>query len=165
MPQQRKPRPLKAVAKPAVDERIEMARAALILQRQGKSLWEVAHALGLSQQQTSTYIREALNEAQQLIDEASKRELLAMELQRLDALQDAHWGQATSGDVRSAEFILKVIDKRSKMLGLVTEDDQSNQTVQAIIVAGDNPEYIKALRAITQPRIVESGIQSGEDDG
>lgn len=165
MPPPRKNRPLKAVDRPVVDERVELARAALILQRQGKSLWEIAHSLGLSQQQTSKYIRDALNDAQQLVDEASKRELLAMELQRLDALQDAHWGQATSGDVRSAEFILKVIDKRSRMLGLVTEDDNSAQTVQAVIVAGDNPEYIKALRAITQPKIIESADPSGADHG
>lgn len=160
----RKPRPLKAVDKPVIDDRVEMARAALILQRQGKSLWEVATALGLSQQMTATYIREALNEAQQLVDEASKRELLAMELQRLDALQASHWNQATAGDVRSAEFILKVIDKRAKMLGLVTDDDQSTQSVQAVIVAGDNPEYIRALRAITQPKILE-GPQDGDDNG
>ena len=71
-----------------------------------------------------------------------------MELMRLDELQAAHWGQAVSGDVKSAEFILKVIDKRTKMLGLIAEDRDSN-AVQTVVVAGDTSAYIESLRAIT----------------
>ena len=40
------------------------------------------------------------------------------ELARLDALQAAHWPQAVAGSVRSADLVLRVIDRRMKLLGL-----------------------------------------------
>jgi hypothetical protein len=42
----------------------------------------------------------------------------ALELTRLDALQRAVWEQAESGDVRALEAVLKIMDRRAKLLGL-----------------------------------------------
>lgn len=47
-----------------------------------------------------------------------------LELARLDALQAAHWPQAVAGSVRSADLVLRVIDRRMRILGL----DQSPST-------------------------------------
>src|SRR6476646_7614424 len=35
-----------------------------------------------------------------------------LELARLDALHAAHWSQALSGSIRSADLVLRVIDRR-----------------------------------------------------
>ena len=74
MPSKRTPgRALRAVDKPTVAEHVATARAALILQRQGRTVWEIADTLGLSEAATATAIRTALSQAADLVDEASKR--------------------------------------------------------------------------------------------
>ena len=45
-------------------------------------------------------------------------ELRALELHRLDQLQRALWDDAMEGDVRAAEAILKIVDRRIRLLGL-----------------------------------------------
>jgi len=42
----------------------------------------------------------------------------ALELERLDELQSAHWPKALDGDTKATEVVLSVIDKRIKLLGL-----------------------------------------------
>jgi len=41
-----------------------------------------------------------------------------LELARLDALQAARWPQAVAGSVRPADLVLRVIDRRIKLLSL-----------------------------------------------
>ena len=53
-------------------------------------------------------------------------EYRALELERLDALQSAHWGKALDGDTKAAEVVLSVIDKRIKLLGLDRMADSSH---------------------------------------
>lgn len=153
-------RRLRSVDKPVVDAQVAQARAALVMQRQGRTLGEIADALGLTEAATHSCIRTALAAAADLVDTASKRELLALEVSRLDALQAAHWDQAVNGDVRSADFILKVIDKRSKMLGLVDTDTDAT-TVQTVVVTGDSAAYIDALRSITTPTAIAKDDSHG----
>lgn len=45
-------------------------------------------------------------------------ELREVELTRLDRLQAAAWAPAVGGDLRSIETVLRVIDRRCKLLGL-----------------------------------------------
>jgi hypothetical protein len=44
--------------------------------------------------------------------------VVTMELQRLDALLRAFWSRAVGGDVDAAAFVLKVLERRARMLGL-----------------------------------------------
>ena len=146
----------------AVSEHVATARAALMLQRQGKPLWEIAEDLGLPESTTRAALKRAMAEAADLIDDASKRELLAMEVDRLNQLQSAQWGNAMNGDTRAADTVLKIIDKRTKLLGLIDEDDTS-ATMQTVVVTGDSTAYIDALRAITTPKVINAAKES--DDG
>jgi len=41
-----------------------------------------------------------------------------MELERLDRLQAGVWAKAISGDVRALDSVLRIIDRRSRILGL-----------------------------------------------
>jgi len=40
-----------------------------------------------------------------------------LELDRLDTLQRTFWKSAVAGNPRAADFVLRVIDKRAKLLG------------------------------------------------
>lgn len=44
--------------------------------------------------------------------------LRALECARLDALQTAHWPRALDGDVRAAAVVLRIMEQRSRLLGL-----------------------------------------------
>jgi hypothetical protein len=45
-------------------------------------------------------------------------ELRTLELQRLDRLQAAAWADALKGNLRAIETVLKVVDRRCRLLGL-----------------------------------------------
>lgn len=49
---------------------------------------------------------------------ANVDELRAVEGARLDALLTAYFARAMRGDLRAAEFVLRVIDKRNRLFGL-----------------------------------------------
>jgi hypothetical protein len=54
----------------------------------------------------------------------------ALELARLDALQVAFWERAMTGDVKAAGMILRIIEQRSRLLGLgVPRADAGAQSV------------------------------------
>ena len=98
----------------------------------------------------------AITVASSLVDNAYKRELLSMELDRLDDLQRAVWQDAINGDLKAVETALKIIQTRAKVLGL---DNVQSATVtnNTIVVAGTSEEYINALRQAAQkPLMIES---------
>jgi hypothetical protein len=148
----------KAVAEAdLLEEQNRLARRAYDMRQQGRSWWDIAEELGISEQLAQRRVDEAIARASQLIDDYTKRSMLAMEIGRLDRLQQAFWDDAIGGDVRSAEFILKVSAQRTKLLGL--DDMTSNQqTISTVIVQGTSNEYIEALRVASRKEL------TGDDD-
>jgi hypothetical protein len=143
-----------AKAKKAADvleEQGKQAREAYELRQQGMSWWDIAERLKISERQAMLRVDEAMSVAAAMVDEALKRQLLTMEVSRLDALQSAYWSAAVTGDVRSAELVLKISGQRSKLLGLDNIQVQSG-TSHTVIVAGTSAEYINALQSASQPR-------------
>jgi hypothetical protein len=57
-------------------------------------------------------------------------ELLPLELERLDQLQRSAWDQAIAGDDAARNFILRLMERRSRLLGL---DAPKKVDVRAII--------------------------------
>jgi len=45
-------------------------------------------------------------------------ELRDMELDRLDRLQAGVWGKAINGEIRAVDSVLRIIDRRARLLGL-----------------------------------------------
>lgn len=77
---------------------------------------------------------------------------LEEELDRLDALQEANWHQAIAGDTKATEAVLKVIDRRIKLLGLDTLYEGAGQvTNNTLIVTGAQDEFIDQLRDFHAP--------------
>jgi len=141
-----------------LEEQNRQARRAYELRQQGRSWWDIAEDLGISEQLAQRRVDEAIARASQLVDEYTKRSMLAMEVSRLDRLQEAFWTDALSGDVRSAEFILKVSAQRTKLLGLdvMTAD---RQTISTVIVQGTTTEYIEALQHASRKEITSDVLE------
>ena len=89
---------------PTSDEvNIELAKRALRMKRSGMNLFDIAEALQMTEMASNATIRRGLEMAQATIGFAERRELLAVEVDRLDALQhadDAERLQRIRGEVR-----------------------------------------------------------------
>ena len=145
-----------------MEERNEMARRALEMRKEGRSWWSIAEALKITEGQANTLVSQTIMQAANLVDHSMKRELLAMEVERLDDLQRAIWQDAIGGDLKAVEVALKVIQARVKTLGL--DNIQSAAvTNNTIVVAGTSEEYINALRRVAQaPLQIEEATYGSE---
>ncbi|HPJ18860.1 MAG TPA: hypothetical protein PLQ14_06880 [Actinomycetota bacterium] len=130
---------------PFKDEEIELARKALVLRRAGFDLFEIAQRLKVTEHKAASATRNALEAAALMVSLAERRELLNLEVTRLDALQAAVWDDAMTGDVRAVEAALKLVQARSKLLGLDTDQSATSTTV---VVAGDTQTYIETLKQL-----------------
>lgn len=73
-----------------------------------------------------------------------KQEVVSLELDRLDALQNAVWGMAISGELKAVDTTLKIMQHRARLLALGEESKDSQTTT--VIVAGE--DYVETLRGI-----------------
>jgi len=73
-----------------------------------------------------------------------KQEVVSLELDRLDALQNAVWGMAISGELKAVDTTLKIMQHRARLLQLGEESKDSQTTT--VIVAGE--DYVETLRGI-----------------
>jgi hypothetical protein len=83
-------------------------------------------------------------EAIALVSQWTKQEMLHEEVARLDALQEASWAQAMTGDTRSVMSVLRIIEARADLLGLKQEEATAVQ--QTVVVTGDTAAYVETLR-------------------
>jgi hypothetical protein len=88
----------------------------------GESILDVAHEFGLSIEAAKQLIKEA----HAAIAEDLKENLnlnRALDLYRIDELIKSFYEQAKAGDERAASFVLKCLERRSKLCG--TEPEQA----------------------------------------
>ncbi len=130
------------------------------LRQRGLTNSEIAAELAIPVSSVSTIIHEQLSMAVGEMQNASRAQLLALELARLDQMQAANWDTALAGDTRAGELCLKVMDRRSKLLGFDQTQTDETASVQTVVVAGTSENYIEALRSIASRQIV-----AGEDNG
>ena len=76
--------------------------------------------------------------------EDRKQEVVSLELDRLDALQNAVWGMAISGELKAVDTTLKIMQHRARLLALGEESKDTQTTT--VIVAGE--DYVETLRGI-----------------
>jgi hypothetical protein len=77
-----------------------------------------------------------------------------LELDRLDNLQRTYWQPAVAGNLRAADFVLRVIDKRAKLLGL-----DAPLKVQAEVVTYDGSDLDAEVERVA--RIIEASTIGG----
>lgn len=105
--------------------------AALELRKKGLTFDAIAQELGYAgRQQSYTAVMKALKET---LREPSD-ELRSLEAERLDTITDALWGDAKRGDTGAIDRILKIMERRAKLLGLDVPKDESLPTVVGPLV-------------------------------
>jgi len=101
-------------SKQAVETAEKYARA-LELRKQGKSLQQIADELGYS---GPSGAHQALTRAiEQTVSEPAES-VRRLELLRLDALFEKVWGKVEAGELALGDFILRLMARRAKLLGL-----------------------------------------------
>jgi uncharacterized protein YerC len=79
------------------------------------------------------------------------------ELDRLDILQRVYWQPAINGNLRAADFVLRVIEKRAKLLGL-----DAAIKIQAEVVTYDGSDLDAEVEKYA--KLIEAGTLRFRDD-
>lgn len=96
-------------------ESAERRGRALELRKAGATFEQIAQQIGYADRHTA---RDAVMRGLQDLTRDNAEEVLELELSRLDALLVGLWGPARRGDTQAVQTILKVMERRSKYLGL-----------------------------------------------
>ncbi len=120
------------------------------LRKQGKSLSDIAVLEGFSSPaEVHRAIARRMESQAQAITSLERQTILAMELELLGDLQAAHIESALYGDIKSGEFILKIMAQRMKYLQLDQPDaDTSQQTV--LVVGQKESDYVTKLQSLVE---------------
>lgn len=126
----------------------ERRKKAVALRIAGATFEQIGDQLGVSTQAAHKLVTTALEETRRITGEAAEQ-LRQTELTRLDALQTALWSDAVKGDVQAVDRILKIMLRRSQLLGL-DAPAKSNITVdwraEAIRAGVDPDALVEAVR-------------------
>jgi hypothetical protein len=80
------------------------------------------------------------------VDRTTRSEHLVLELERLDSLQSSVWDDAVAGDKKSMDSVLRIVQIRSRLLGLDNITTEVNSSIQTIVVTQE--EYVQRLKTI-----------------
>ena len=78
------------------------------------------------------------------IDDKTRKHTLALELARLDELQETFYARALEGDVACGALITKIIERRCVMLGLYTPQTATLQIIEAEASRETSTERLRA---------------------
>ena len=110
-----------------IQQRVSGRSARAIARAQGCTLAEVSKVLDRFTETT--------------IDDKTRKHTLALELARLDELQETFYARALEGDVACGALITKIIERRCVMLGLYTP-----QTATLQVIEGEAPRETSTER-------------------
>lgn len=103
--------------KAATARSLESQRKALELRRMGLGYTEIAQQLGLGKSQAHRLVKAGLEDAREQIA-AQADDLRSEELSRLDGMLAGIWPSARKGNVTAIDRVLKIMERRTKLLGL-----------------------------------------------
>jgi hypothetical protein len=113
--------------------RVERRIMALNMRRAGASYREIATTLRCGLKTAERDVRHALA-ALAAEQRAGAEALRALEAARLDALQVAFWRKAVAGDVEAAKVVLRIFERRARLLGLDVQPGATLETNVAVIL-------------------------------
>src|SRR5262249_47403674 len=114
-----------------VQQRVSGRSARAIARVQGCTLTEVNRVLDRFTETT--------------IDDKTRKHTLALELARLDELQETFYARALESDVACGALITKIIERRCTMLGLYTPQTATLQVIEAETPRETSTDKISAL--------------------
>jgi hypothetical protein len=118
----------------------DKAHAAYMLKRSGQDWKTISQIVGYASPKVAEVeVKRYITDIAVRFDRDQREEVLTMELERLDALLNAIWDQAMSGDVKAVDSALRVINTRAKLLSLdqLTLEMSSTVTNNTVVVTGD----------------------------
>ena len=113
-----------------IQQRVSGRSARAIARAQGCTLAEVSKVLDRFTETT--------------IDDKTRKHTLALELARLDELQETFYARALEGDVACGALITKIIERRCTMLGLYTPQTATLQIIEAEAPRETSTERLRA---------------------
>lgn len=99
----------------AIEKRKRMVQA-LRLRETGAHYRQIGDALGVSTSTAHAYVSDALKE----LTREPAESVLQMELARLDTLTLSLWKDATAGHLKAIDRVLRIMERRAKLVGLDT---------------------------------------------
>lgn len=126
-----------------------IARKAMEMRRKGMSYYEIAERLGVPESKAAGLAHQAIRAAADMVSRATREEILCLEVERLDALQNAIYDDAMAGDISAVREIRGIIMDRAR-LQQILDGPAATTTHQTVIIAGDSKEYRDAMEKIRQ---------------
>lgn len=135
-------------------DQIERENKVLELRSQSFTWRAIADAVGYASGAGAlkAYMRAIKRQQQEPVEAA-----LFMELTRLDELQSTYWEPAVQGNMRAGEFVLKIMDRRAKFLGL-----DAPTKIQAEVVSYEGGAGSLDAEVDRIARIIDSTITLSE---
>jgi DNA-binding CsgD family transcriptional regulator len=99
------------------EQKQERVARAFELRKAGKTYRQIAEMLDYSHEQVRKDIS-AILQSIAAETKASAVDLLSIELSRLDDLQFGIWADARRGDKRAIDSVLRIMERRARLLGL-----------------------------------------------
>jgi hypothetical protein len=90
---------------------------AVQLRLAGMTYRQIGEEMGFSEQRAWSLVQKEIQRVNRHRKEAAA-EMLRLELERLDRLHAAFWEQAVAGDLDAAAFVLRLMQRRARLLGL-----------------------------------------------
>jgi hypothetical protein len=136
-----------SIAQRDSQEQMDKAMTAYHLMLGGKSHSEIAEILEIENtNDVWRLMSERFTSDASVLTNAERKDLLALETLRLNALMAAVWPAAMMGDPKSIDSAVRIIATRSKISGLEQVDPVVQKNL--VLVMGDKEEdYIAALKA------------------
>lgn len=106
----------------------ERRAKAIQLRIAGASWQAIADALGYSDRAAAYKDVQRALESELAKMSRNAETLREMEVRRLDQLQQSLWRDAMSGDTKAVDSVLKIIDRRIRLLGLDVQPDLDEET-------------------------------------
>lgn len=125
---------------------LQRQQQAVELRRSGRSYREIAHAVGIGVASAHRLVGAAIAEARTTVRE-DVVELRALELSRLDGLMVALWPKARRGDLAAVDRVLKIMERRAKLLGLDAPVKVARTNPAGAEDEGDGTRYIVPVPA------------------
>ena len=124
-----------------------LARKVYYLRMVGRTFDSIAMELELTPQRTSKLYRRFVATLSENYGDDEKTQAMQLELDRLDQLQEAVWVSATEDrDQKSIETVLKIMDRRAKVLGFGMVNPSETNIQSITLVSGSQEDFIAALR-------------------
>jgi hypothetical protein len=110
-------------------------KEALGYRLQGYTFEQIAGHMKCSMSVAHGYVVEGMN----AIPLENAKQLMRIELERLDLIQSAFFANATEGDLHAAAMCLKVADQRARLLGLYPKENGPSLLISAANGEGGGP--------------------------